>query len=99
MASVRETKKDINYLIYEVLADCMIHKHVNHDDSKASDKIMENMIAKREDLISRVNKAKNLDDKKDKKKAFRDIEDDLITSVDKSFRDISALAEKSGNKA
>ncbi len=99
MANVRETKKDINYLTYEVMADCMIHQHVNNDDSKASDKIMENMMKKREELISRINKAKQLDDKKEKKKAFRDIEDELITSVDDSFREISKLAEKSGNKA
>ncbi|MDA3819875.1 MAG: hypothetical protein PF590_05385 [Candidatus Delongbacteria bacterium] len=98
MASVREIKKDINYLIYEVLSDCMIHKHVNNDNSKASDKIMKDMMAKREELISRVNEAKDMDDKKEKKKAFNAIEDDLITSVDESFREISKLAEETSEK-
>ncbi|MGC9330370.1 MAG: hypothetical protein ACP5DZ_00660 [Bacteroidales bacterium] len=99
MASVRETKKDINYLIYEVLTDCMIHKHVNIDESKASDKIMKDMMIKRGELISRVNEARKLDDKKEKKKAFDEIHEDLITSVDKAFRKISNLADKTTKQA
>ncbi|MFO7790208.1 MAG: hypothetical protein R6V32_06520 [Bacteroidales bacterium] len=98
MASVRDIKKDINYLIYEVLADCMIYKRANKDDA-ASDKIMKNMMLKREALITRVNEAKRMDDAKEKKKAFAAIKEDLLTSVDKSFREISKLVEKNKEEA
>jgi predicted negative regulator of RcsB-dependent stress response len=94
MASIRDIKKDINYLTYEVLSDCMIYKHINNDDSTVSDKIMTNMIEKREDLITRLNEAKRLNDKKEIQKAIASIKDDLINSVDKSFREISKLAEE-----
>ncbi|MFP4665079.1 MAG: hypothetical protein ACLFM1_11695 [Bacteroidales bacterium] len=93
MASVRDIKKDINYLTYEVLSDCMIYKHVNEGDSKKTDEIMKNMIEKREDLIKRVNEAKKLDDKKKTREAFNSIVEEAMKAADESFTELSKLAK------
>lgn len=93
MASVRDIKKDINYLTYEVLSDCMIYKHVNNDNKEDTDKIMKDVIAKRQELIKRVNQAKREEDKKEAGKEFKNIMDEMMKMADDSFKKLSEMAK------
>ncbi|HKK68394.1 MAG TPA: hypothetical protein VJ946_09280 [Bacteroidales bacterium] len=93
MASVRDIKKDINYLTYEVLSDCMIYKHMHSEDAEKTDEIMKDMIEKREELITRVNEAKKLGDRKKTREAFNAIMNDGMKAADESFGKLSKLAK------
>lgn len=93
MASVRDIKKEINYLTYEVMSDCMIYNHVNNDNKEETDKIMKDVIAKRQELIKRINVAKKLDDKKETKQEFNKIFNEMLKTADDSFKKLSELAK------
>jgi len=65
MASKRELKKDIDYLTYEVVADCYTYMHMYPEKNR--DEVMQiinDTIAVRNDLIERVNHPDAKDDKK-----------------------------------
>ena len=56
MASVRELKKDIDYLVFEVISDCLLYSDVNpaeNDDAVTT--IIQDAVSFRNDLIARVN--------------------------------------------
>ena len=55
MSSIRKLKKDINYLTYELLAECFtlrnIHSGINE---KKFEDVIRQLVAKRNELIARV---------------------------------------------
>ena len=95
MASVRELKKDIDYLIYEVISDCFVfsglHPDIKSDELSA---IISDAVDFRNDLIARVNNPDGKDNPKIVKAYYKSIEKDLITGVDKLFDRLSALSTK-----
>ena len=56
MASIRELKKDIDYLIFEVISDCFVYAGL-HPDNKTDEVsgIISDAVNLRNDLITRVN--------------------------------------------
>jgi hypothetical protein len=90
MANKRNVKKDIEYLTYEVLNDCFltIDTHPEKDKENIM-KIVSDTIAKRNELIARVN-VKNLE-KKEVKKHFQEIYSDLTKNTDENFQKLSKL--------
>jgi len=95
MASVRELKKDIDYLIFEVISDCFIFSTV-HPENKPDElsAIISDSVAFRNDLIARVNNPDGKDNPKIVKAYYKSVEKDLITGVDKLFDRLSALSAK-----
>jgi hypothetical protein len=95
MASVRELKKDIDYLVFEVISDCFVFSSVHPDNQ--SDKlsaIITDAVNFRNDLIARVNNPDGKDNPKILKAYYKTLEKDLMTGVDKLFTRLSELSTK-----
>ena len=95
MASLRNLKKDIDYLVFEVLSDCFIFSSM-HPDNKTDElsAIISDAVAFRNDLIARVNNPDGKDNPKILKSYYKTVEKDLITGVDKLFDRLSSLSKK-----
>jgi hypothetical protein len=95
MASLRNLKKDIDYLVFEVLSDCFIFSSI-HPDNKTDElsAIISDAVAFRNDLIARVNNPDGKDNPKILKSYYKTVEKDLVTGVDKLFDRLSSLSKK-----
>jgi hypothetical protein len=95
MASVRELKKDIDYLVFEVISDCFVYSNI-HPDNKSDElsTLISDSVEFRNDLIARVNNPDGKDNPKIVKAYYKTVEKDLITGVDKLFERLSALSSK-----
>jgi Zn-finger protein len=95
MANKREIKKDVDYLVGEVISDCytylMIHGEKNRD--KVID-IIGSIVEKRNDLIGRVNNHDKSFDSKQIKAHYKAINVDLLAAIDDSFSKLSKLSAK-----
>jgi hypothetical protein len=95
MASVRELKKDIDYLVFEVVSDCLIYANLhNEDNSQKVSEIIEDAIELRNDLIARTNQPDGKDNPKIVKLHYKTIRQDLFKGVDGLFDSLSALSKK-----
>jgi hypothetical protein len=94
MASVRELKKDIDYLVYEVISDCFVfselHPEIKSDELSA---IISEAVDFRNDLIARVNNPDGKDNPKIVKAYYKTVEKELLTGVDKLFTRLSELTK------
>jgi hypothetical protein len=95
MASVRELKKDIDYLIFEVISDCFVFSNVHPEDkSDELSTIISDAVEFRNDLIARVNNPDGKDNPKIVKAYYNSVSKDLLSGVDKLFERLSALSVK-----
>jgi hypothetical protein len=95
MASVRELKKDIDYLVYEVISDCFVFSGL-HPDTKSDEisAIISDAVNFRNDLIARVNNPDGANNPKIIKAYFKSVEKDLLQGVDKLFSRLSEMTKK-----
>jgi hypothetical protein len=95
MASVRELKKDIDYLIYEVISDCFVFSGL-HPENKSDElsAVISDAVEFRNDLIARVNNPDGKDNPKILKTYYKTLQKDLLTGVDKLFNRLSELSKK-----
>ena len=95
MASVRELKKDIDYLIYEVISDCFVFSSL-HPDLKSEElsAIISDAVNLRNDLIARVNNPDGKDNPKIVKAYYKSVGKDLLSGADKLFSRLSELSKK-----
>jgi hypothetical protein len=95
MASVRRLKKDIDYLIFEVISDCFTYGSV-HPEGEAEEVtgILADAVSLRNDLIRRVNNPEKSGDPKATHLHFQSIGKDLYLGVDKLCNRLSSLAGK-----
>ena len=95
MASVRELKKDIDYLVYEVISDCFVFSGL-HPDTKSDEisAIISDAVNFRNDLIARVNNPDGANNPKIIKAYYKSVEKDLLQGVDKLFSRLSEMTKK-----
>lgn len=95
MASIRELKKDIDYLVFEVISDCFVYEGL-HPDKKTTEvsEIVNSAVNLRNDLIMRVNNPEVKDEPKAVRAYFRKIESDLLEGIDGLFDKLSSLSKK-----
>ena len=95
MASVRELKKDIDYLVFEVISDCFVYSNV-HPENKTDELsvLISDAVAFRNDLIARVNNPDGKDNPKIVKAYYKAVAKDLLEGVDKLFERLSAISAK-----
>jgi hypothetical protein len=95
MASIRELKKDIDYLIFEVISDCFIFSNI-HPDNKSDELslLISDAVEFRNNLIARVNNPDGKDNPKIVKAYYKTVEKDLLTGVDKLFERLSRISAK-----
>ncbi|KAB2867122.1 MAG: hypothetical protein F9K37_13015 [Bacteroidales bacterium] len=94
MANKKNLKKDVDFLVSEVVSDCytfmLINGDKNHDKALA---IIETMLEKRNELITRINNPENKHDAKAVKAHYKAIQEDLMVAVDDSFTKLSAITK------
>jgi len=95
MASIRELKKDIDYLIFEVISDCFVYAGL-HPENKTDEVsgIITSAVNLRTDLISRVNNPEGKSEPKVIKAHYKAIKNDLVSGVDKLFDELSSVSKK-----
>ncbi len=95
MASIRELKKDIDYLIFEVISDCFVYSNI-HPENKTDEltALISEAVEFRNDLIARVNNPDGKDNPKIVKAYYKSVQKDLLTEVDKYFERLSAISAK-----
>jgi len=95
MASVRELKKDIDYLIFEVISDCFVYSNI-HPDNKTDEltTLISDAVEFRNDLIARVNNPDGKDNHKIVKAYYKAVAKDLLVGVDKLFERLSEISTK-----
>lgn len=94
MASIRNVKKDIDYLVSEVISDCYTFMYLHGDKHK--DKvvdIVEEVVNKRNEFFVRVNNPGKDSDRKQKREHYKSIYGDLLSTVDDSFSKLSELTK------
>jgi hypothetical protein len=95
MASIRELKKDIDYLVFEVVSDCLVYSNLYpENESDEISVLISDAVEFRNDLIARVNNPDGKDNPKIVKSYFKTVEKDLIAGVDKLFERLSNLSSK-----
>ena len=88
MASIRELKKEINYLTYELLNECFTYKkfHPKKDPNKIDD-VIGNIIKKRNELIYKIHHTKDNPGSKELKAHYnsviRECNEDMVGLMDK----------------
>lgn len=88
MANVRDLKKDINYVLGDIIEAVYIWELTNADkDNKKAEAIIDEAIVTFDELIAKVNQ-KNVDNKK---KHFKAIHAELETRGRKLIDQINAL--------
>lgn len=88
MANIRDLKKDINYVLGDIIEAVYIWELTNPEkDTKKSEKIIDEAIETFDDLIAKVN-AKDVEDNK---KHFKAINEELETRGRKLIDKINAL--------
>ena len=92
MASIRELKKDIEYLTFEVIADCFAYMEV-HQEAKGDEviAIINDAVDLRNDLITRINNPESKESPKAVKAHYSAIRRDLFIGIDSCFSRLSAL--------
>lgn len=94
MASKRNLKKDIDYLVSEVISDCYTYMLI-HGDKKRDEAIaiIESILEKRYDLTHRIKHPAKKDDRKAVKSHYREIQKDALKAIDESFTKLSELTK------
>ena len=95
MASIRELKKDIDYLVFEVISDCFVYSNV-HPDNKTDEltALISEAVEFRNDLIARVNNPDDKDNPKIVKAYYKAVQKDLLSGVNKLFERLSSISAK-----
>ena len=95
MASVRELKKDIDFLVFEVISDCFVYSNL-HPDNKTDEltALINDAVELRNELIARVNNPDGKDNPKIVKAYYKTVSKDLMLGVDKLFERLSAISAK-----
>ncbi len=92
MASIKRLKKDIDYLTFAVIDDCLNCLAYGKSSDDISD-IVENVINQRNVLRQRVNAGKAVA-KSERKEYYKGVCKDVMTSVDGAFTQLSELVKK-----
>lgn len=90
MANLRVIKKDVIFLINEVISDCWVFMYLNNEKKQdEAEKIISDAIALGDNLFEQINHYP----KEDTKKHFQQVNKKLLTEVDTLFKRISVLAK------
>lgn len=94
MASIRRLKKDVDYLTFSVIGDCFNYSIISGKNNPHVSEIVKNIIATRNYLRDRINAGRKKQEKKEVKKYYDAIFNDLLKSVDQAFTELSEAVKK-----
>jgi hypothetical protein len=91
MASKKNLKKDIDYLIYDLILDCYACMEDHPEkSSSAYEEIINEIIIVKEDLLERINHFDNLVHG-NSRTYFRELKKDLIASITEAYDKLAKL--------
>ena len=95
MASIRNLKKDIDYLVYEVISDCftvMSVQPIEKSDELAE--IVSDAVKLRNELFSRIKHPGGKENPSVLKDYYRKVRIDLLKGIDELFERLSKVTRK-----
>jgi len=91
MASRKDLKKDIDYLVYELIADCYSYIYDNPDmDLSGFEVVINEAIQLKEDLVSRINQYNPAESGKSKR-YFRSVRHDMVNGLKEAYEKLDAI--------
>lgn len=94
MAKLRNLKKDVDYLVSEVLSDCYTFAYLYPEKKENAMTIINSAIEFRNQIFERANKPDGKADKKLVRNHYKNINKDMLTGIDNLFKQISELSKK-----
>jgi len=83
MASVRKLKKELNYLTFELVNECLVYKHFHPEaEQETVDGVIKSILGRRNELVARINNPDGKDNRKLVKKYYNTIINDADNLVD-----------------
>ncbi len=93
MASLRMLKKDIDYLVGQVLDDSYFTAYFHPEKKAEAIQIIEEAVEFRNSLFDRVNSPAEKNNKSLVKKHYAQIRRDMFSGVDKLFEKLSGIVK------
>ncbi|MFO7575895.1 MAG: hypothetical protein R6W67_12140 [Bacteroidales bacterium] len=95
MASVKNLKKDIEYLVFEVVSDCFTFSglYPGKQTEELTD-IVETAIQLRNELSVRINNGDKAASPAERKAYYKEIRTDLLTGIDNLFDRLSKVTQE-----
>ncbi|HDZ41638.1 MAG TPA: hypothetical protein ENH59_08170 [Bacteroidetes bacterium] len=93
MANIRDLKKDIDYLVYEVISDCFAAMSMNREE-KVSDQLAEivaDAVVLRNEMFSKTRYRGDKGKAGEVREYYRNLRKDLIKGIDGLFTRISKV--------
>lgn len=92
MASIKNLKKDVNYLVEVVCSDCYMATVFNENiDTDKVAAIISNALVLRQDMINRINHPEaDKNDRKAMRNYYKGLQNEIMEKVDRMFSDLSA---------
>lgn len=93
MASIKNLKKDVEFIISELISDCYIYMYFNNNSNydKVTEIISEAVVLRNE-LFERINQPK-IEDTSKTKQYYKQISKDLLSGADILFKKLSDLSK------
>ncbi len=90
MANLRVIKKDVIFLVNEVISDCWVFMYLKNDkNTEEAKKIVTDAIELGDNLFEQINHYP----KEDTKKHFKNVNIKLLEGIDDLFKRLSALSK------
>ncbi len=91
MASRKELKKDIDYLVFELIAECYSCIYENPDkDLSGFEGVINDAIQLKENMISRINQFDPAESKKSNR-YFKSVRHDLVDGIKVGYEKLNAM--------
>ena len=93
MANIKYLKKDINFLMEEVIETCFLHYHLRGEKPEKReeiDQIIDDIIVTRNNLIHKINNPEVDTEKGPDKKFYNDILNEMMQKADEAFEKLGA---------
>ena len=93
MSSLRLLKKDIDYLVEELVSDCYLSVYFHSEKEEAIVALMSEVMSFRNDIFERINNPAEKNNSKLLKKHFAQIRLETFSKIDESFEKLSVLCK------
>ncbi len=94
MANIRDLKKDIDYLFFELISDCFTFSTLHGGDkTKEVQDLIEEAVESRNGFIEKANNPNGKDDPKLVKQYYGAIRKELFEKVDEYFTKLSDISK------
>ncbi|HBS87906.1 MAG: hypothetical protein A2W91_10680 [Bacteroidetes bacterium GWF2_38_335] len=93
MANIRNLKKDVDYVVYELLSDCATYQMMNSGQkAEQVGELMNGAFQIRQDLFNKINNP-SIPEGKKAKAFYKEIYIELLKRADDSFKKLSEIVK------